>query len=92
MLASTRERQSSLARMFRTCMSIVRGLRASRPAISRFVAPSAAIRATSNCWAVSASTGLVDARVVDEARAYLDSPLLAEVGPGMALAWGRRED
>ena len=37
------------------------------------------------------ATGLVDGRVVDEARAYLDSPLLAEVGPGMALAWGRRE-
>jgi hypothetical protein len=38
------------------------------------------------------ATGLVDARVVDEALAYLESPQLAEVGPGMAMVWGRRED
>ncbi|MEV5153903.1 methyltransferase [Streptomyces werraensis] len=36
------------------------------------------------------ATGLVDARVVDEALAYLESPVLAEVGPGMAMVWGRR--
>ncbi|MFF5858101.1 class I SAM-dependent methyltransferase [Streptomyces sp. NPDC012751] len=35
-------------------------------------------------------TGLVDAAVVDEALAYLASPGLAELGPGMVLAWGRR--
>lgn len=38
-----------------------------------------------------AATGLVDAGVVEEALAYLDSPLLAELGPGMAMAWGRRD-
>ncbi|MBL1104307.1 methyltransferase domain-containing protein [Streptomyces sp. 5-8] len=36
-------------------------------------------------------TGLVDAAVVDEALAYLASPRLAELGPGMLLAWGRRD-
>ncbi|GGV53001.1 class I SAM-dependent methyltransferase [Streptomyces griseoflavus] len=36
------------------------------------------------------ATGLVDAGVVDRAVAYLDSPALAEIGPGMAMAWGRR--
>ncbi|GAA1415417.1 methyltransferase domain-containing protein [Streptomyces thermospinosisporus] len=36
------------------------------------------------------ATGRVDDEVVDEALAYLDSPLLAELGPGMAVAWGRR--
>lgn len=35
-------------------------------------------------------TGLVDAAVVDEALAYLASPGLAELGPGMIMAWGRR--
>ncbi|MFG2606493.1 class I SAM-dependent methyltransferase [Streptomyces sp. NPDC048514] len=35
-------------------------------------------------------TGLVDAAVVDEALAYLASPRLAELGPGMAMAWGQR--
>lgn len=35
-------------------------------------------------------TGLVDSAVVDEALAYLDSPGLAELGPGMAMAWGQR--
>lgn len=35
-------------------------------------------------------TGLVDAETVDEALAYLASPRLAELGPGMALAWGQR--
>ncbi|MYW48572.1 methyltransferase domain-containing protein [Streptomyces sp. SID486] len=35
-------------------------------------------------------TGLVDAAVVDEAVAYLSSPRLAELGPGMVMAWGRR--
>ncbi|MFI9244817.1 class I SAM-dependent methyltransferase [Streptomyces sp. NPDC053086] len=35
-------------------------------------------------------TGLVDAVVIDEALAYLASPRLAELGPGMAMAWGRR--
>ncbi|MGA4985586.1 class I SAM-dependent methyltransferase [Streptomyces cellulosae] len=38
------------------------------------------------------ATGLVDARVVDEALAYLESPQLAEVGPGMAMVWGRRKN
>ncbi|CAL9638749.1 class I SAM-dependent methyltransferase [Streptomyces pilosus] len=37
------------------------------------------------------ATGLVDADTVAEATAYLDSPGLAELGPGMAMAWGRRE-
>ncbi|MCM3299430.1 methyltransferase domain-containing protein [Streptomyces pseudogriseolus] len=37
------------------------------------------------------ATGLVDARVIDEALAYLESPRLAEVGPGLAMVWGRRE-
>ncbi|GAA0644354.1 hypothetical protein GCM10009535_22220 [Streptomyces thermocarboxydovorans] len=36
------------------------------------------------------ATGRVDDKVVDEALAYLDSPLLAELGPGMAVAWGWR--
>lgn len=35
-------------------------------------------------------TGLVDADVVEEALAYLASPQLAELGPGMSMAWGRR--
>ncbi|MFF7237922.1 class I SAM-dependent methyltransferase [Streptomyces collinus] len=35
------------------------------------------------------SAGLVDASVVDEALAYLSSPDLAELGPGLAMAWGR---
>lgn len=35
-------------------------------------------------------TGLVDASVVDEALAYLASPRLAELGPGMVMAWGQR--
>ena len=45
--ASTRERQSSLRRMLRTCMSTVRGLRNSSCAISRFVRPTASRRTTS---------------------------------------------
>ncbi|MCT7356808.1 methyltransferase domain-containing protein [Streptomyces sp. 15-116A] len=36
------------------------------------------------------ATGRVDDEVVDEALAYLASPRLAELGPGMAMAWGRR--
>ncbi|MFF3501851.1 class I SAM-dependent methyltransferase [Streptomyces sp. NPDC003247] len=36
------------------------------------------------------ATGHVDAEAVDEALAYLDSPRLAELGPGMAMAWGQR--
>ncbi|MEU2896391.1 methyltransferase [Streptomyces sp. NPDC006967] len=36
------------------------------------------------------ATGRVDADVVEEALAYLDSPRLAELGPGMAMAWGQR--
>lgn len=36
------------------------------------------------------STGLVDADVVDEALAQLASPGPAELGPGMAMAWGTR--
>jgi SAM-dependent methyltransferase len=36
-------------------------------------------------------TGLVDATVVDEALAYLTSPRLAELGPGMMMAFGQRE-
>ncbi|MFF8432388.1 MULTISPECIES: class I SAM-dependent methyltransferase [unclassified Streptomyces] len=35
-------------------------------------------------------TGRVDASVIDEALDYLASPRLAELGPGMVLAWGRR--
>lgn len=35
-------------------------------------------------------TGRVDAAVVEEALAYLASPRLAELGPGMAMAWGQR--
>ncbi|MFF3891328.1 methyltransferase [Streptomyces sp. NPDC001914] len=35
-------------------------------------------------------TGRVDSAVVDEAMAYLASPRLAELGPGMMIAWGRR--
>lgn len=35
-------------------------------------------------------TGRVDASVIDEALDYLASPQLAELGPGMVLAWGRR--
>ncbi|MFF1404391.1 class I SAM-dependent methyltransferase [Streptomyces sp. NPDC058294] len=35
-------------------------------------------------------TGLVDAAVIDEALAYLASPRLAELGPGMVMAWGQR--
>jgi hypothetical protein len=36
------------------------------------------------------ATGRVDAGVVEEALAYLASPRLAELGPGMAMAWGQR--
>ncbi|MFE0515692.1 class I SAM-dependent methyltransferase [Streptomyces sp. NPDC058964] len=36
------------------------------------------------------ATGRVDATVIDEALAYLASPRLAELGPGMMMAWGRR--
>ncbi|AZM64140.1 MULTISPECIES: class I SAM-dependent methyltransferase [unclassified Streptomyces] len=36
------------------------------------------------------ATGLVDADVVDQALTYLSAPHLAELGPGMAMAWGRR--
>ena len=46
--ASTRERQSSLRRMLRTCMSTVRGLRKSSWAISRLVRPTATRRTTSS--------------------------------------------
>ncbi|MFG2123586.1 class I SAM-dependent methyltransferase [Streptomyces sp. NPDC048710] len=35
-------------------------------------------------------TGRVDAAVIDEALDYLASPRLAELGPGMMMAWGRR--
>lgn len=35
-------------------------------------------------------TGRVDAATVEEALAYLASPGLAELGPGMLMAWGRR--
>lgn len=35
-------------------------------------------------------TGLVDGDTIDQALAYLASPRLAELGPGMVLAWGRR--
>ncbi|MEU5592942.1 class I SAM-dependent methyltransferase [Streptomyces sp. NPDC020298] len=36
------------------------------------------------------NTGRVDAAVVDEAMAYLASPRLAELAPGMMMAWGQR--
>ncbi|WP_328869351.1 methyltransferase domain-containing protein [Streptomyces sp. NBC_00287] len=36
------------------------------------------------------ATGRVDAATVEEALAYLASPGLAELGPGMLMAWGRR--
>lgn len=35
-------------------------------------------------------TGRVDAAVLDEASAYLASPRLAELAPGMMMAWGQR--
>ncbi|MEU4084080.1 class I SAM-dependent methyltransferase [Streptomyces aureus] len=35
-------------------------------------------------------TGRVDSAVVEEALAYLASPRLAELGPGMLMAWGQR--
>ncbi|MCX5008739.1 class I SAM-dependent methyltransferase [Streptomyces sp. NBC_00638] len=35
-------------------------------------------------------TGRVDSAVIDDALAYLASPELAEIGPGMVMAWGRR--
>lgn len=35
-------------------------------------------------------SGLVDAEAVDEALAYLASPELAELAPGMLMAWGQR--
>ncbi|MFD8734194.1 class I SAM-dependent methyltransferase [Streptomyces sp. NPDC059618] len=35
-------------------------------------------------------TGRVDSTVIDEALAQLASPTLAELGPGMLMAWGRR--
>ncbi|MFE1292402.1 class I SAM-dependent methyltransferase [Streptomyces sp. NPDC058751] len=35
-------------------------------------------------------TGRVDSAVIDEAVAYLASPRLAELGPGMMTAWGQR--
>ncbi|MFD0267236.1 methyltransferase domain-containing protein [Streptomyces sp. NPDC127106] len=34
--------------------------------------------------------GRLDAAVLDEALAYLASPVLAELGPGMLTVWGRR--
>ncbi|MGW2640146.1 class I SAM-dependent methyltransferase [Streptomyces sp. NPDC001348] len=37
-----------------------------------------------------AETGRVDDTVIEEARAYLSSPGLAELGPGMLMAWGQR--
>ncbi|MFF4489840.1 class I SAM-dependent methyltransferase [Streptomyces sp. NPDC001544] len=37
-----------------------------------------------------AETGRVDDTVIDEAQAYLSSPELAELGPGMLMAWGQR--
>src|SRR6185436_7899633 len=46
--ASTRERQESFRRMFRTCMSTVLGLRKRRLAISRLVWPTATSRITSS--------------------------------------------
>ena len=36
------------------------------------------------------ATGQVDTDVVEEALAYLASSRLAELGPGMAMAWGQR--
>ncbi|MCY0926832.1 hypothetical protein OTB20_11585 [Streptomyces sp. H27-H1] len=36
------------------------------------------------------ATGRVDAAVIDEALSYLASHRLAELGPGMMTAWGRR--
>ncbi|MFE6847091.1 class I SAM-dependent methyltransferase [Streptomyces sp. NPDC057686] len=36
--------------------------------------------------------GGLDAATLDEALAYLESPGLAELGPGMLTAWGRRPD
>jgi SAM-dependent methyltransferase len=36
------------------------------------------------------ATGRVDAEVIDEALEYLASPRLAELAPGMAMAWGQR--
>ncbi|MFJ9817484.1 class I SAM-dependent methyltransferase [Streptomyces sp. NPDC101151] len=36
------------------------------------------------------ATGQVDAVVIDEALAYLASPRLAELGPGMVMTWGQR--
>ncbi|MFI9100802.1 class I SAM-dependent methyltransferase [Streptomyces fildesensis] len=36
------------------------------------------------------SSGLVDAQTVDEALAYLASPELADLSPGMITSWGRR--
>ncbi|MFE2530929.1 class I SAM-dependent methyltransferase [Streptomyces sp. NPDC059371] len=35
-------------------------------------------------------TGRVDSAVIDEAVDYLASPRLAELGPGMMIAWGQR--
>lgn len=35
-------------------------------------------------------TGRVDSAVIDEAVAYLASPRLAELGPGLMIAWGQR--
>jgi SAM-dependent methyltransferase len=35
-------------------------------------------------------TGLVDSAGIDDALTYLASPRLAELGPGMAMAWGQR--
>ncbi|WP_406364564.1 class I SAM-dependent methyltransferase [Streptomyces sp. NBC_00645] len=35
-------------------------------------------------------TGRVDSAVIDDALAYLASSELAEIGPGMVMAWGRR--
>lgn len=36
------------------------------------------------------ATGRVDTDVVEEALVYLSSSRLAELGPGMAMAWGQR--
>ncbi|WAZ19654.1 class I SAM-dependent methyltransferase [Streptomyces cinnabarinus] len=36
------------------------------------------------------ATGRVDAATVEEALGYLSSPRLAELGPGLLMAWGRR--
>lgn len=35
-------------------------------------------------------TGRVDAAVIEEALSYLASPRLAELGPGLMMAWGQR--